>query len=158
MELAGTDINLTPTGRIVVFSNAVLFQATTPLFKQIPGTDYTWHEVALQLGPAADYQRVEKTLGSAVNSVYERYREGFEAQHRGIEDRIEIQMPIPTFQSKLQLADTGIELLLRYPAEIRKASQMDAEVTRAVLDAIQNATEVKDAIVGSPKIRAVVRT
>ena len=158
MELAGTDINLTPTGRIVVFSNAVLFQATTPLFKQIPGTDYTWHEVALQLGPAADYQRVEKTLGSAVNSVYERYREGFEAQHRGIEDRIEIQMPIPTFQSKLQLADTGLELLLRYPAEIRKASQMDAEVTRAVLDAIQNATEVKDAIVGSPKIRAVVRT
>ncbi len=158
MELAGTDINLTATGRIVVFSNAVLFQATTPLFKQIPGTDYTWHEVALQLGPAADYQRVEKALGSAVNSVYERYREGFEAQHRGIENRIEIQMPVPTFQSKLQLADNGLELLLRYPAEIRKASQMDAEVTRAVLEAIQNSAGVKDAIVGSPKIRAVVRT
>jgi small-conductance mechanosensitive channel len=158
MELAGTDINLTPTGRIVVFSNAVLFQATTPLFKQIPGTDYTWHEVALQLGPTADYQQVQKTLGSAVNSVYERYREGFEAQHRGLEDRIEVQMPVPTFQSRLQLADSGLELLLRYPAEIRKASQMDAEVTQAVLDAIRGTADMKEAIVGSPKIRAVVRT
>jgi small-conductance mechanosensitive channel len=87
MELAGTDINLTPTGRIVVFSNAVLFQATTPLFKQIPGTDYTWHEVALHLRSAADYQKVEKTLRVAVKSVYERYREGFEAQHRGIDSQ-----------------------------------------------------------------------
>jgi hypothetical protein len=35
---------------------------------------------------------------------------------------------------------------------------MDAEVTHAVLEAMQNSAEVKDAIVGSPKIRAVVRT
>ena len=37
MELAGTGVDLYPTGRIVVFSNSVLFQATTPLFKQLPG-------------------------------------------------------------------------------------------------------------------------
>jgi hypothetical protein len=49
MELAGTGVDLYPTGRIVVFSNAVLFQATTPLFKQLPGAEYTWHEVAVAL-------------------------------------------------------------------------------------------------------------
>ncbi len=49
MELAGTGVDLFPTGRIVVFSNSVLFQAATPLFKQIPGTEYTWHEVAITL-------------------------------------------------------------------------------------------------------------
>lgn len=40
MELAGTGLDLYPTGRIVVFSNSVLFQAGTPLFKQVPGTEY----------------------------------------------------------------------------------------------------------------------
>ena len=51
MELAGTGVDLYPTGRIVVFSNAVLFQAATPLFKQLPGSEYTWHEVAVGVKP-----------------------------------------------------------------------------------------------------------
>ena len=47
MEMAGTGLDFRPTGRIVVFSNSVLFQAGTPLFKQIPGTEYAWHEVVV---------------------------------------------------------------------------------------------------------------
>jgi small-conductance mechanosensitive channel len=157
MELAGADINLAPTGRIVVFSNAVLFQATTPLFKQIPGTEYTWHEVVLQIAPGANFQLVREKLEPAVNVVYERYREEFENQHRGLETRLEVQMPLPTLQAKLQFADTGLELLLRYPAELRKAAQMDGEVTQAVLGVIRDNAEIKDAITGSPKMRATVR-
>ncbi|MGC2646714.1 MAG: mechanosensitive ion channel protein MscS, partial [Candidatus Sulfotelmatobacter sp.] len=45
MELGGSGLDFYPTGRIVVFSNSVLFQTGTPLFKQIPGTEYAWHEV-----------------------------------------------------------------------------------------------------------------
>lgn len=157
MELAGADINLAPTGRIVVFSNAVLFQATTPLFKQIPGTEYTWHEVVLQIAPGADFQLVQKKLEPAVNAVYERYREDFENQHRDLETRLEVQMPLPTLQAKLQFADNGLELLLRYPAELRKAAKMDDEVTQAVLDVIRDNAEIKEAITGSPKMRAAVR-
>src|SRR5579863_355489 len=74
MELAGSDVNLYPTGRIVVFSNSVLFQATTPLYKQIPGTEYTWHEVVLQFVAGADFQLAEEKLLAAVNSVYDKYK------------------------------------------------------------------------------------
>ena len=59
MELAGTGVDLEPTGRVVVISNAVMFQAATPLFKQIPGTEYTWHEVAVPLAPNANYKLVQ---------------------------------------------------------------------------------------------------
>lgn len=157
MELAGTDINLAPTGRIVVFSNSVLFQATTPLFKQIPGTDYTWHELVLQLVSGADYKSVNDKIEPAVKAVYERYREEFERQHRVIEARLELQLPTPTLQTKLQLADAGLELLVRYPAELRKAGEMDEEVTRGVLDVLARDANVKNAVTGSPKIRAAVR-
>jgi hypothetical protein len=59
MELAGTGIELYPTGRVVMFSNSVLFQAATPLFKQIPGTEYAWHEVAVSLAPGSNYKLVD---------------------------------------------------------------------------------------------------
>jgi hypothetical protein len=57
MELAGTGTSLNPTGRIAVFSNAVLFQAGTPLYKQIPGTEYAWHELIVKLADASDYSK-----------------------------------------------------------------------------------------------------
>jgi len=50
----------------VVFSNAVLFQAGTPLYKQIPGTEYTWHEVAVLIAPDGDHRLAQARLLAAV--------------------------------------------------------------------------------------------
>lgn len=157
MELAGSDINLFPTGRIVVFSNAVLFQATTPLYKQIPGTEYTWHEVVLQGVSGADFKPVEEKLLAAVNSVYERYRADIERQHTDLERNIEIQMKAPAPQSKLQFSEMGLELLVRYPTELRTAPEIDQEVTEAVLGAIEKDPALKAAVTGMPRIRAAVK-
>src|SRR5262249_50092908 len=61
MELAGNGVDVYPTGRVVVFSNSVLFQAN-PLFKQIPGTEFAWREVSVPLAPTGDYALAEKTM------------------------------------------------------------------------------------------------
>lgn len=158
MELAGPDVNLFPTGRIVVFSNSVLFQATTPLYKQIPGTDYTWHEVALQLVPGADYQPLEEKVLAAVNKVYDRYRKDIESQHTDLERRIEFEMKAPEPQAKLHFADTGLEFLVRYPTEIRSAPGVDDEVTKAVLEVIEKEPNLKNLVSGLPRIRAAVKS
>jgi small-conductance mechanosensitive channel len=157
MELAGSDINLFPTGRIVVFSNSVLFQATTPLYKQIPGTEYTWHEVVLQGVPGADFKLLEEKLLTAVNSVYERYRADIERQHIDLERSIEVQMKAPAPQAKLQFSEAGLELLVRYPTELRTAPEIDQEVTEAVLNAIEKEPALKAAVTGIPRIRAAVK-
>ena len=157
MELAGSDVNLFPTGRIVVFSNSVLFQATTPLYKQIPGTDYTWHEVVLQFVAGADFQLAEEKLLAAVNSVYDKYKKDIERQHDDLERRIEIQMKPPAPQAKLHYADTSLEFLVRYPIELRTAPEIDEEVIKAVLDAIEKDPNLKAAVTGWPRIRAAVK-
>jgi small-conductance mechanosensitive channel len=157
MELAGNDVNLFPTGRIVVFSNSVLFQATTPLYKQIPGTDYTWHEVVLQCVPGADYKLLEEKLLAAVNSIYDRYRADIERQHNQLERLIEIQMKAPAPQAKLHFADTGLEFIVRYPTEIRTAPDIDEQVTKAVLEMIEKEPNVKAAVTGFPRIRAAIK-
>ena len=157
MELAGTGIDLFPTGRVVVFSNSVLFQATTPLFKQIPGTEYAWHEVVFNLVPEGNHKLAQEKLFQAVNAVHDQYREGFERQQGFIERRIEVQLKAPSPETRLQFGDSGLELLVRYPVEIRKESVTDEQVTRKVLDVIQNNPKVQAAVVGSPKIRAAIK-
>jgi small-conductance mechanosensitive channel len=157
MELAGSDVNLFPTGRIVVFSNSVLFQATTPLYKQIPGTDYTWHEVVLQCVPGADYKLLEEKLLAAVNSIYDRYRPDIERQHNQLERLIEIQVKAPAPQAKLHFGDTGLEFIVRYPTEIRTAPDIDQQVTEAVLQLIEKEPNLKAAVTGLPRIRAAIK-
>ena len=157
MELAGTGIDLFPTGRVVVFSNSVLFQATTPLFKQIPGTEYAWHEVVLSLVPGANHKLAQEKLLQAVKSVYDQYRANIERQHGYIERRIEVQLKTPSPETRLQFGDTGLELVVRYPVEIRNESEMDEQITRKVLEVIQSEPDVQAAASGSPKIRAAIR-
>src|ERR1700734_3139852 len=96
IELAGTGIDLYPTGRIVVFANSVLFQAGTPLYKQIPGAEYSWHEVAVALAADADYKLVQEKILAAVNSEFAQYRATIERQYGDIEQMMEIQLQIPS--------------------------------------------------------------
>jgi small-conductance mechanosensitive channel len=157
MELAGTGLDLYPTGRIVVFSNSVLFQAGTPLFKQIPGTEYAWHEVVVNIAPSGNHQTAQKKLVTAVGEVYEKYRHGIERQHAMIERRVDIQVATPKPEARLQFADAGLELLVRYPVDIRRAPDIDEEVTRKVLQLTESDAELKTSVTGTPKIRSAVK-
>ena len=143
MELAGTGLDFYPTGRIVVFSNSVLFQTGTPLFKQIPGTEYAWHEVVVMIAPEGNHKAAQEKLVAAVNDVYSQYREEIERQHARIERRVDIQVDVPRPEARLQFADAGLELLVRYPVEIRKAPDIDEEMTRKVLELIAGDAEMK---------------
>jgi small-conductance mechanosensitive channel len=157
MELAGTGLDFYPTGRIVVFSNSVLFQTGTPLFKQIPGTEYAWHEVAVLIAPDGNHKAAQEKLVSAVNAVYSEYRDEIESQHATIERRVDIQIEAPRPEARLQFADAGLELLVRYPVEIRKAPDIDEEMTRKVLELIETDAALKAAVSGNPKIRSAVK-
>jgi small-conductance mechanosensitive channel len=157
MELAGTGLDFYPTGRIVVFSNAVLFQAATPLFKQIPGTEYAWHEVVVMIAPDGNHKAAQEKLMAVVNAVYSQYREEIERQHAAIERRVDIQVGLPRPEARLQFADAGLELLVRYPVEIRRAPEIDDEMTRKVLELIETDAALKAAVSGSPKIRTAVK-
>jgi small-conductance mechanosensitive channel len=157
VELAGTGVDFYPTGRIVVLSNSVLFQTATPLFKQIPGTEYSWHEVVIMIAPDGNHKEAEAKLVAAVNSVYAKYQHEIERQHASIERRIDIQVRAPRPEARLQFANEGLELLVRYPVEIRKAPDIDEQMTRTVLDLVQKDPELKAAVSGTPKIRSAIK-
>jgi small-conductance mechanosensitive channel len=157
MEMAGSGLDFYPTGRLVVFSNSVLFQTGTPLFKQIPGTEYAWHEVVVMIAPSGNHKVAQEKLVAAVNEIYAGYRKEIERQHADIERRVDILIATPRPEARLQFADGGLELLVRYPVEIRRAPDIDEEMTRRVLQLIASDPDLKAAVSGTPKIRSAIK-
>lgn len=157
LELAGTGIDLQPTGRVVAFANAVLFQATSPMFKQLPGTDYTWHEISIALQPAGNHKLAEETMMTVVHDVYEKYQPILDRQQRHIEQRFEIPFAPLKPKAQLQLSDTGLEAVVRYPVSLRHNVDADDEITRRLLELIAKSEELQATVAGLPKIRAAIR-
>jgi small-conductance mechanosensitive channel len=156
MEYASTGAELYPTGRIVVFANSVLFQAATPLFKQLPGTRYTWHEIVVPLTAPANYELVQKALDAAVDPIYKQYNSD-PLWHRGAFDVIDIPVSPPAPEKRLQFSDSGPQLVARYPVDLHRAAEIDDKITKALIDAIHKDEKLASAVAGTPRIRPTVK-
>ena len=155
MELGGGGNHLQPTGRVVVYSNAIVFQPNGNFFKQAPGTNFVWNEIRLTLAPDADYRLIEKRLTDAVDQVFARYREQVQRDYRHLERDLNILLESPKPQSRMSLGAAGLEVTIRYPAETRNSSQIADEVARRVLDAIAREPSLR-LVTGTANIQAVV--
>lgn len=156
LELAGIGSVLHPTGRVAVFANSVLFQTGTPLYKQIPGTNYAWHEVTLKLKPGADHKPVLDAIQHAVEEVYGQYKDQVERQHAHVEAWMDTSLPAPKVESRLAFSD-GLMFTVLYPVLISRATEIDQRVVESLLQAMTTNSALAQAIDGSPEIAAVVK-
>jgi small-conductance mechanosensitive channel len=139
MELTGPQLR--PTGRMVVLSNAVLFQPTA-LFKQMPGGDFYWHTITLVLAPTTDVADAEKRLSDAANSVYSKYRPAIEQQHAALQRFIDFQTALPEPEVYARLNSKGLECTVRYPVEPAQAASIDQKMLLALREAQSKAPEL----------------
>ncbi|HUN88294.1 MAG TPA: mechanosensitive ion channel family protein [Terriglobales bacterium] len=157
MEVGTEGTDARATGRVVVFSNAVVFQPNAGLFKQIPGTSFVWHDISLTLAPESNYQDVEKRLMEAINSVYDKYKDVMETQRRRMEQSLGGLTVRPLHpDSRLRLTQTGLEVVIRYPVELGNAPQIDDDMARALLSAVAKSPRLRLVGSGTPNIQAVV--
>jgi small-conductance mechanosensitive channel len=140
MELAGPDLH--STGRMVVLSNAVLFQPTA-LFKQIPGAEYLWHSVTLTIVATADIEKAYGSLQSAANRVYETYRAAIQRQHDLAQRFIEFETAAPAPEVRLRLTDSGLECSVRYPVVAERAARIDQQMLDALRKAVEGDEQLK---------------
>jgi len=142
MEFGGAASNI-PTGRVVAFSNSIVFQ-TNGLFRQIPGTSFVWHQITLTLAPESDYSVVEKRVLGAVEKVFAQYRDKMDRQRRQMERTLSFSLsnelkPL----SKLQLTATGIEAVIKFPVDYQDSADVDDRVIRELLSAINEEPKLK---------------
>jgi small-conductance mechanosensitive channel len=156
MEAIPGASDVRPTGRVVVFSNAVVFQPNAGLFKQIPGTNFVWHEITLILAADSNYHHVEEKLMDAVRKVYSQYQAEMEAQRQRMEQSltgVSIRPLGP--ESRLRLTQSGLEVMIRYPVVLNNAAAIDDEMTRALLDAISHEPRLRLVGSGTPNIQVI---
>ncbi len=157
MELAGTGVDLHPTGRVVVLANSSLF-SSTPLYKQLPGTDYAWHEIFLNVPEDADTGSAKARMLQAVEKVYGGYRTSIEQQHGDLERLLDYKTDLPVPSAHVRLGESGLEVVVRYPASIRNMADVDERVTQEVLGAIHSDDALKKSVTSIPHIRAAVKS
>ncbi len=156
MEVATDTADPRATGRVVVFSNAVVFQPNAGLFKQIPGTNFRWHEISLTVAADSNYHQVEERMMTAVNSVFQKFKESMETQRRRMERELTgISVRSLEPESRVRLTQTGLEVVIRYPVELTSAAQIDDDMARAMLDAISKEPRLRLVGSGTPNIQPV---
>ena len=137
MELGGGGMD-GPTGRVVAFSNSIVFQTGAGLFKQIQGTNFSWHEITLTLAAQADYADIKKRLLAAVTAVLADYREEMERQTQEIAKTViftTVGSLNPTVL--LRFVATGVEAVIRYPVDLKSAAEIDERVAQEVMNALE---------------------
>ena len=140
MELSGPDLH--STGRMVVLSNAVLFQPTA-MFKQIPGADYVWHTVTLTIAATADVGEAHKRLKAASDQVYAKYQAAIERQHAVVQRFIDFDAASPQPEVRLRLTENGLECSVRYPVELENAAAIDQRMLKALQEALEGDAQFK---------------
>lgn len=156
LELAGTGTELHPTGRVAVFANSVLFQTGTPLYKQIPGTNYLWHELSVKIKPGTQYDPALRTIRGAVEEVYSEYKPQIDREHAETEAWMDTAVPAPKVESRLQFAD-GLQFIVLYPVRVGHAADADQKIAQKVEQAMAADTQLSQVIDGPPTLKTVMK-
>ncbi len=157
MELSGSEY--IPTGRVVAFSNTVVFQPTSGLFKQIPGTNFLWHEITLRLAAETDYKLVKQRLLRVVETVLADYEEELERQSRAMQSSF-LSTPANEFRPKAQIRFTtsALEVVIRFPVDLHQADDMDERVTRELIRELDREPKLKLVNSNGPGLREATLT
>jgi hypothetical protein len=158
MELVGSGTELHSTGRVAVFANSVLFQTGTPLYKQLPGTEYAWHELLAKLTPQADPDAVSKELVTLVSNVYEGYRQTIEAQHQQIESWMGTALEAPGVDARLSMADDGPHVTILFPVLIDGAARTDQAIAGKLMQAMNSEGPLQSGLAALPIIKAAIKS
>lgn len=158
MELVGSGTELHSTGRVAVFANSVLFQTGTPLYKQLPGTEYAWHELLAKLKPEADTEAVSSELCKIIEGVYQTYKSEIESQQHQIENWMGAPVDRPSVDSHLRMTDDSLQVAILFPVQIQGAAKADAAVAAAIFKAMQAEGPLKQGLAAVPTIKAAIKT
>ena len=158
MEMGGSGNYSQPTGRVVVFSNSIVFQPTASFYKQIPGTNFVWHNVSLTLAPESDIRLAESRLLGAVEKVFKDYKDQIEREYQQMQTQLNVRTTPPKPVSQLRLTQNGLEVIIRYPVELDNAAEIDDRITRELLAALAQEPRLRLVGSGTPNIQAVPST
>jgi small-conductance mechanosensitive channel len=122
---------LAPTGRVVAIANSIVFQSSGGLFRQIPGVNFTWHELTLTLPPGSDYIALKNRLLAKITGIVDEYRAEILRQTQTMRDVTSLPCSTDvTPQVQLHFTPAGVEAKVRYPVPLNRIGEVDERVSQ----------------------------
>jgi hypothetical protein len=72
----------------------------------------------------------------AVESVVAGYRDSLESQQASVSRSLHVPLDAPRPAGRLRMVEAGIEFVIRYPVELRRAAEIDDQITRMLLESV----------------------
>lgn len=153
----GSGPDAQPSGRVVAFSNSIVFQPTAGLFKQIPGTSFAWHEITLTFAPDSEYHIVKQRVQKAVDAAFTKYHDDIERQRLHMEASVNAMASIDLHpHTRVRYAPSGIEAVVRFPVAVKTASEIDDQIMHELLDEINREPKLRLLGPAVPQLRTDV--
>lgn len=154
LELGSTGSDSQPSGRVVAFSNSIVFQPTSGLFKQIPGASFAWHEISLNFAPENDYKTIKQRVTAAVETGFKEYKEKMERKQHQLEASVNSISTIELHpRVRVHYTQSGIEAVVRYPVDFQTASEVDDAIMRELLATVDHEPKLKLLGSSGPRLR-----
>lgn len=154
MEFSSSSADAEATGRVVAFSNSVVFQSAAGLFKQIPGTNFIWHEIVLKFARESDYHALRGRVQKALDDAFADYRDSLESQRRQMEMSLtSISASELRPRARIHFTPSAIEVSVRYPVVLDKATEIDERIAGELFSATEEDPKLHltNAEIPSPK-------
>ena len=159
LELGSGGTDAQPSGRVVAFSNSIVFQPTSGVFKQIPGTSFVWHEISLTFSPEGNYRIIQDRITEAVDTALKDHHEEMDRQMRQMEQTLDSISSIELKpRTTLHTTASGIEITVRFPVGLQNAAEIDDRVMHEIYAAIDQEPKLKLVESGMPTLRTDIST
>jgi small-conductance mechanosensitive channel len=143
-----------PTGRVVAIANSIVFQSSAGLFRQIPGVNFTWHELTLSLPSGCDHLALKNRLLARVTAIVDEYRGEIVRQAQTIRETTALPASTDvTPQVQLRFSPSGVEAKVRYPVPLNRCAELDERVAQELHELTQRiAAGPDDPINSAPEL------
>ncbi len=120
------------TGRAVVLPNSLFL--TTPVFNETFTEEFVLHTTRVELDADTPWREAERTLLDAAEQVCAKYVPDAQKNMERVGHKHGLEPPDVKPRVWVSTKSTGIGLILRYPAPIRRRGQVEQSILRAYLD------------------------
>jgi len=128
------------TGRVVFFPNSFIFK--NHFFNYSTGNSFIWDEIHIKVTYESDWKRAQEIIETVAQPICKEFVEKARASQAEVSRRLQINLGTLTPFVYISLADTGIDLVLRYLTEVRRRRSSRDQIYREVLKAFEAESNV----------------
>jgi len=128
------------TGRVVFFPNSFIFK--NHFFNYSTGNSFIWDEVHITVTYESDWKRTQEIIEQVAQPICQEFVERAKANQAEVSRRFHINLGTLTPYVYISIAESGVELVLRYLTEIRRRRATRDQICREILQAFSSESRI----------------